>query len=321
MMALVSTRLDPNELVAKLRARDRRTVARLISLVEDGSEELADVIRAIAPLEGGAYTVGITGPPGAGKSTLVSALVGELRSRELTVSVLAIDPTSPFSGGALLGDRLRMQEHATDPGVFIRSMATRGRLGGLAWAAPHALRILDTIGTKVIVLETVGVGQAEVDVAREADTTVVVLAPGFGDAIQANKAGLLEIADIYVVNKSDRDGANATARDIKQMLHLGEARDWEPPVLLTRATDGKGVADLWRAVERHRGHITANGELRRRRIARNRHEVVEIALARVRHAIDEVGDRDLLDSLAVQVTEHALDPYTAADKLLAQVER
>ena len=317
----VSTHTDPAALIAKLRSGDRRTIARLISLVEDGSDELADVIKAIVPLEGDAYTVGVTGPPGAGKSTLVSALVGVLRKRDLTVSVLAIDPTSPFSGGALLGDRLRMQEHATDPGVFIRSMATRGKLGGLAWAATHALRILDAIGSDVIVIETVGVGQAEVDVAREADTTLVVLAPGFGDAIQANKAGLLEIADVYVVNKMDRDGANGTARDIKQMLHLGEARDWEPPVLLTQASEGKGVDDLWAAIERHREHITANGELQRRRIARNQHEIVEIALARIRHAIDDVGDRDLLQTLAEQVTEHGLDPYTAADKLLAEVER
>jgi LAO/AO transport system kinase len=235
--------------------------------------------------------------------------------------VLAIDPTSPFSGGALLGDRLRMQEHATDPGVFIRSMATRGRLGGLAWAAPHALRILDALGSDVIVLETVGVGQAEVDVAREADTTVVVLSPGFGDAIQANKAGLLEIADVYVVNKADREGANATARDIRQMLHLGEARDWEPPVLLTQAVDGKGIPELWEAIERHRAHIETTGELRRRRVARNRHEIVEIALARVRRSIDDVGEREVLDALAVQVTDHDLDPYTAADKLLSQVDR
>jgi LAO/AO transport system kinase len=213
-----------------------------------------------------------------------------------------------------------MQEHATDPGVFIRSMATRGKLGGLAWAAPHALRILDAIGTDVIVVETVGVGQAEVDVAREADTTVVVLAPGFGDAIQANKAGLLEIADIYVVNKADREGANGTARDIKQMLHLGAARDWDPPVLLTGALDGKGIPELWDAVERHREHISASGELRRRRLSRARHEIVEIALARIRQAIDEVGDAELLGSLSEQVVEHGLDPYAAADKLLTQVE-
>ena len=317
----MAAKIDLDDLVAKLEKRDRRTIARLISLVEDASEELPDVIRAVSQLHGGAYTVGITGPPGAGKSTLVSALVGVLRKRERTVSVLAIDPTSPFSGGALLGDRLRMQEHATDPGVFIRSMATRGRLGGLAWAAPHALRILDAIGTDVIVVETVGVGQAEVDVAREADTTAVVLAPGFGDAIQANKAGLLEIADIYVVNKADREGANAAARDIKQMLHLGEARDWEPPVLLTQAADGKGIEDLWDAVERHRAHIESAGELRRRRVARNAHEIVEIALGRIRRAIDDVGDKEVLSGLAEQVTDHALDPYTAADKLLAEVER
>jgi LAO/AO transport system kinase len=316
----VGTPIDLDELVAKLEARDRRTIARLISLVEDAAEELPEVIRAVSALHGGAYTVGITGPPGAGKSTLVSALVGVLRARNLTVSVLAIDPTSPFSGGALLGDRLRMQEHATDPGVFIRSMATRGQLGGLAWAAPHALRILDAIGTDVMIVETVGVGQAEVDVAREADSTVVVLAPGFGDAIQANKAGLLEIADIYVVNKADREGASGAAREIKQMLHLGAARDWEPPVLLTQATEGKGVEELWDAVEQHRAHIEASGELRRRRIARNAHEIVEIALGRIRRAIDEVGDQELLDSLAAQVTDHGLDPYTAADKLLAQVE-
>jgi GTPase len=313
--------VDLDDLVEKLKAGDRRTIARLISLVEDGSDELPDVIRAVSSLHGGAYTIGVTGPPGAGKSTLVSALLKVLRGHDKTVSVLAIDPTSPFSGGALLGDRLRMQEHATDPGVFIRSMATRGQLGGLAWAAPHALRILDAIGTDVLIVETVGVGQAEVDVAREADTTVVVLAPGFGDAVQANKAGLLEIADVYVVNKADREGANSTARDITQMLHLGAARDWDPPVVLTEAQDGKGVEELWDAVERHRQQISASGELRRRRVARNRHEIVEIALGRIRKAIVEVGDSELLDSLAVQVTEHGLDPYTAADKLLEQVPR
>jgi LAO/AO transport system kinase len=313
--------VNTDELVSKLKAGDRRTVARLISLVEDGSEDLADIIRAVAPLNTGAYTLGLTGPPGVGKSTLASALVGVLRKRSLSVSVLAIDPTSPFSGGALLGDRLRMQEHATDAGVFIRSMATRGKLGGLAWAAPHALRILDAIGSDVIVIETVGVGQAEVEVAHRADTTVVVLAPGFGDAIQANKAGLLEIADIYVINKADRDDAAATARDIRQMLHLGAARDWDPPVLLTRAQDGTGVEELWEAVERHRAYLESAGELRRRRVARNASEIVEIAMARVRKAIDGVGDQALLDALATQVTDHGMDPYTAADKLLSQVER
>jgi LAO/AO transport system kinase len=312
--------MDLVGLPEKLKARDRRTIARLISLVEDASEDLAEVVRAIAPLHGAAYTVGLTGSPGVGKSTLAAGLVGLLRKRDLTVSVLAIDPTSPFTGGALLGDRLRMQDHATDPGVFIRSMATRGRLGGLAWAAPHALRILDATGTDVIVVETVGVGQAEVEVAQQADTTVVVLAPGFGDAVQAGKAGLLEIADVYVINKADREGASAAKRDIQQMLHLGPAREWDPPVLLTQAQDGVGVDEVWDAVERHRAYAESSGELRRRRIARNAAEIVEIALGRMRKAIGEVRDKALLDSLAVQVTEHELDPYTAADKLLAQVE-
>ncbi|HEX9775415.1 MAG TPA: methylmalonyl Co-A mutase-associated GTPase MeaB [Actinomycetota bacterium] len=307
--------MDAAELASRLRAGDRRTVARLISLVEDEDEGLADVVRALGPLTGNASIVGLTGAPGAGKSTLGAALVGVLRAEGLRVGVLAVDPTSPFTGGALLGDRLRMQEHATDPGVFIRSMASRGHLGGLAWAVPHALRVLDAAGYEVIILETVGVGQAEVDVVHAADTTLVVLAPGMGDSVQANKAGILEIADVFVVNKADKEGARQTKQDIEQMLHLGAATDWMPPVVLTRADAGEGVGELWEAVQKHRAHLDASGELRARRVRRVAREISEIAVARIRRRIGEPGDGETLDALAADVLEGRLDPYAAADRL------
>ncbi|MFN2614975.1 MAG: methylmalonyl Co-A mutase-associated GTPase MeaB [Actinomycetota bacterium] len=307
--------MNPDELARSLRDGNRRTVARLISLVEDEDPSIPHVVRALGPLAGNAAIVGLTGSPGAGKSTLASALVGLLRSKALTVSVLAVDPSSPFTGGALLGDRLRMQEHATDPGVFIRSMATRGHLGGLAWAVPHALRVLDAAGTDVTLLETVGVGQAEVEVAHAADTTIVVLAPGMGDSVQANKAGILEIADMFVVNKADKPGANETRRDIEQMLHLGLATPWTPPVLLTTAADGKGVDDVWSSIERHRAWLEESGELRARRLRRAAREIREIALANLRRQIGEPGGSGELDTLAEQVLEGKIDPYAAADTL------
>ncbi|GAC1420016.1 MAG: methylmalonyl Co-A mutase-associated GTPase MeaB [Actinomycetota bacterium] len=313
--------MNVDGLVEQLRAGDRRTLARLISLVEDGSVDvLSEVVRAIGLLTNDAYTIGITGSPGVGKSTLTAALVGEIRKTGKRVSVLAIDPTSPFTGGALLGDRLRMQDHATDPGVFIRSMATRGHLGGLAWAAPHALRLLDAAGSDVIIVETVGVGQAEVAISTEADTTLVVLAPGLGDSVQANKAGLLEIADIFVVNKSDREGAKQVVRDLEQMLELGVRRAWTPPILLTQAlltnsADGTGVSALWSEIERHHQALTESGELGERRIHRAASEIREIALGRMRASIGTIADSEILASLARQVAAHQLDPYAAADKL------
>lgn len=307
--------MDPQQLASALRSGDRRAVARLISLVEDEDPAMADVVRALGPLVGNAYVVGITGSPGAGKSTLASALVGEIRKAGHRVGVLAVDPTSPFTGGALLGDRLRMQEHSTDPQVFIRSMATRGHHGGLSWAVPHALRVLDAAGYEVIVLETVGVGQAEVEVVHAADSTLVVLAPGMGDDVQANKAGILEIADVFVVNKADKEGARQTAKDIRNMLHLGVAMDWTPPVLLTQADKRGGVAELWEQIGAHRAHLEQVGELRRRRHRRIAREISEIALAAVRQRLGEPGDGKTLDALAEEVLEGRLDPYGAADRL------
>lgn len=316
---------DLDERVAGLLAGDRRLLARMISLVEDGSvAALQEVMRALGTATSNAYTVGITGSPGVGKSTISAALVGVLREQSKRVSVLAVDPSSPFTGGALLGDRLRMQEHATDPNVFIRSMATRGHLGGLSWAVPHALRLIDAAGCDVILLETVGVGQAEVEVARQADTTIVVLAPGLGDSVQANKAGLLEVADIFVVNKADRDGAKTVVRDLQQMLDLGAEKTWRPPILLTqalrtRAANGTGVEQVWEAVAAHRAHLESSGEIRTRRLHRAAEEIREIALGRMRAAIGTVGESERLAALAEEVLAHRLDPYAAADTLLDEV--
>ena len=250
-------------LVEGLRKGDRRAVARLISLVEDGAPEASEAIREVYPLTGHASTIGLTGAPGAGKSTLIDGLVVRARAEDKSVGVIACDPTSPFSGGALLGDRVRMQEHALDEKVFIRSMATRGHLGGLSLAAPEAMRVLEAAGSDVVIVETVGVGQSEVEVAKQADTTIVVLAPGMGDAIQAAKAGVLEIADIFCVNKSDKDGANETARDVRGMLELGHGRDpeWDVPIVLTSAATDQGIDELWAAIRAHEAHLRKGDRL------------------------------------------------------------
>src|SRR5436190_4269614 len=246
--------MKAEELAGKVLAGDRRAVARAISMVEDGSNDLPALSAALYPKAGRAYTVGLTGSPGVGKSSLAAHLVQAARARDRTVAVLAIDPTSPFTGGALLGDRLRMQAHATDPGVFIRSMATRGHLGGMALAAPEAIRVLDASGKDLILVETVGVGQAEVEVATAADTTLVVVSPGWGDAVQAAKAGILESADVFVVNKADREGAGDVVRDLKGMLRMGPKLAWEPPIVRTSTVSGEGVEDLWAAIASHRTH-------------------------------------------------------------------
>jgi LAO/AO transport system kinase len=272
---------------------------------------------------GDAYTIGITGAPGAGKSTLTDRLIAEARERGLEapgqVGVLAVDPSSPFSGGAILGDRIRMQDHALDEGVFIRSMATRGHLGGLAVAVPDAVRVLSAAGMPVVMIETVGVGQQEVEVAAATDTTLVVVNPGWGDAIQANKAGLLEIADLFVINKADRPGAIETRRDLETMLDLTELGEWRPPIVETTASAGTGVDELWEAIVNHRSHLLEAGTLEEARRQRRRDELAQLLAAHVEGRIDQAMATEPLAGVAKQVEEGTLDPYEAAERVLDDV--
>ncbi|MFI9050156.1 methylmalonyl Co-A mutase-associated GTPase MeaB [Streptomyces sp. NPDC053427] len=311
--------VDVPQLVEQARQGRPRAVARLISLVEGAAPELREVMATLAPLTGNAYVVGLTGSPGVGKSTTTSALVTAYRKAGKRVGVLAVDPSSPFSGGALLGDRVRMSDHASDPGVYIRSMATRGHLGGLAWAAPQAIRVLDAAGCDVVLVETVGVGQSEVEIASQADTSVVLLAPGMGDGIQAAKAGILEIGDVYVVNKADRDGADATARELNHMLGLGEARspgDWRPPIVKTVAARSEGVDEVVEALEKHRAWMEEHGVLAQRRRARAAREVETIAVTALRERIGDLSGDRRLDALAERIVTGETDPYRAADELV-----
>jgi LAO/AO transport system kinase len=317
---LTSRTRDPATLLAEARRGDRGALARGLSLIEHGGPAARELGRLAFPLGGGTYTVGVTGAPGAGKSTLTSAVIGLLRSRDARVGVVAIDPTSPFSGGAILGDRVRMQDHAIDPGVFIRSMATRGHLGGLALAVPEALRLLDAVGFPWLIVETVGVGQVEVEVAGKADTTIVVVNPGWGDSVQANKAGLMEIADLFVINKADRPGVDETRRDLEQMLDLSDLADrWRPPIVPAVATDGLGIDELWSAVEAHREHITGRGLLDERRERRMRDELRQIVVQRLDVRAKELCTGTSYDELESQVLARRVDPWTASDQLLATV--
>jgi LAO/AO transport system ATPase len=315
--------VDVADLVERARAAEPRAVARLISLVENDSPVLREVAAALAPHGGHAQVVGLTGSPGVGKSTSTNALVTTLRAAGKRVGVLAVDPSSPFSGGALLGDRVRMQDHATDEGVFIRSMASRGQLGGLSAAVPQALRVLDAAKCDVVLVETVGVGQAEVEIASLADTTLLVVAPGFGDGIQAAKAGIIEIADIFVVNKADRDGADQVARDLRYMQSLGgrhsTAGAWRPPILKTVAARSEGIAELVEAIEKHRSWMDGHGELERRRQVRAAAEIEAIALGTVRQKFGEVHGSAALDEAAARVVNGDTDPYSAAEELVAQL--
>ncbi|MBF4161943.1 methylmalonyl Co-A mutase-associated GTPase MeaB [Nocardioides acrostichi] len=316
---------DVADLVERARAGQARAVARLISLVEDASPLLREVMAALAPHTGRAHVVGLTGAPGVGKSTTTNALIRELRESGRRVGVLAVDPSSPFSGGALLGDRIRMGDHAEDDGVYIRSMASRGHLGGLSATTPQAARVLDAAGCDVVLVETVGVGQSEVEVAGLADTTMVLLAPGMGDGIQAAKAGILEVGDLYVVNKADRDGAEKLRRDLRSALRLGASwadraeGDWEPPVLGAVAQSGRGIPEVVTALDEHHAWLSGGEGLALRRTRRARAEVEAIAVAALRAQWDDVGARGAdLDSLAAAVAAGESDPYAAADRLVGR---
>ncbi|MCH8107377.1 MAG: methylmalonyl Co-A mutase-associated GTPase MeaB [Chloroflexi bacterium] len=293
---------------------DRRALARLISILERGDSQAADIMKAIDAHTGKAYTVGITGPPGAGKSTIVDQLTQLLRQQGLQVGIIGVDPTSPFSGGALLGDRIRMQRHYLDSGVFIRSVATRGQWGGLPRVVKSMVRLLDAAGTDVVLVETVGVGQAELGIMDVADTVIVTLMPESGDAIQTLKAGIMEIADIYLVNKADREGANQMAAAITAMLHLaGSQPAWEPPVMLTQATSGAGIPELWDKVQEHHRHMTTTSELERRRAARREQEFLETVMEQMERRLRKlvVEDPALVATLKKVGLKEA-EPYSSA---------
>jgi LAO/AO transport system kinase len=304
------------ELVERALEGDRRSIAKVISLVERGGERARVAIQMLHPRTGNAWSIGITGAPGSGKSTLTDQLVGRLRAGGTEVGVLAVDPSSPFSGGAILGDRVRMQSHTSDPGVFIRSMATHGHLGGLSLATPQAMRVLDAVGKAWIVIETVGVGQVEVEIAGLADTTVVVVNPGWGDSVQAAKAGLLEIADVFVVNKADRPGVAETQSDLAGMLELSSRRTWQPLIVRTVATTGEGVDELFEAIVAHRSHLEATGDAGARRRARLREELRALVAAEMLERASTVSSGPRFETIVDEVARRVRDPYSAAEELL-----
>jgi LAO/AO transport system kinase len=316
-------RSDPATLFEAATGGDRVALARLLSLVERGGEPSRVVAGLSFRAPGNAYSIGITGAPGAGKSTLTDRLVTVGRSEgfngETTFAVLAVDPSSPFSGGAILGDRVRMQSHALDDGVFIRSMATRGHLGGLSVAVPDAVRLLSAVGMPTVLVETVGVGQQEVEVAAATDSTVVVVNPGWGDAIQANKAGLLEIADLFVINKADRPGTRETRRDLESMLELTEDGGWKPPIVETQASTGEGVQELWAAIRAHRHHLVESHTLEARRQQRLEREFSQIVTARVSEQMAALRGSDRFAELMAAMGRGDVDPYEAADLVLSEV--
>jgi LAO/AO transport system kinase len=313
---------NPSTLLVLARERDRVALARLLTMVERGGPESTGVA-ALAYRTPPPYSVGLTGAPGAGKSTLTDQLITSAKRGWPgdggldQVAVLAVDPTSPFSGGAILGDRVRMQDHALDEDVFIRSMATRGHLGGLSLAVPDAVRVLGGAGFPAVLIETVGVGQMEVEVASAADTTVVVVNPGWGDSMQANKAGLLEIADLFVINKADRPGAREARRDLDQMLDLSQLGNWRPPIIETVAQSGEGVEGLWDAIAEHRGYLLASGEMDQRRRRRAREELRKVVQERLVEHVEQVADGATFAEQVDALYENATDPYSAAEVLLA----
>jgi LAO/AO transport system kinase len=314
---MASRSRDPVALTEAVLAGDRAALPRLVSIVEAGGPPAIEVGRRVFPRSGDAYTVGITGPPGAGKSTLTDRLITVIRRRGEEVAVLAVDPSSPFTGGALLGDRVRMVDHALDPGVFVRSIATRGHLGGLSLAVPGIVRVLDAARFPVVIVETVGVGQSEVEIAGSADTTVVVLTPGAGDSVQANKAGLFEVADIFVINKADHPGAAELERDLRFMMDLTSWPDgWRPPVVKTVALRDEGVGEVAESIEAHLVHLESTGRLEERRAARARSELERVVRARVEQRARAVLGEERYRALLDDVAAHRTDPWTAAEEVL-----
>jgi LAO/AO transport system kinase len=309
--------MTENELAERLLEGDRRALARAITLIENGEPAGWELVRELFPRTGRARIVGVTGPPGVGKSTLIGALTGELRKNERQVGVLSIDPSSPFTRGALLGDRIRLSDHFLDPGVFIRSMATRGSLGGLAEAALQAALLMDASGMDDVLLETVGVGQAEIDVVDHADTIVLTLMPGSGDSIQALKAGVMEIPDVIVINKADHPLTDTMVREVQTVLSLGPQGSWRVPIVRTEASRGEGVTELSQRIDAHRRHIESEGTLEERRARNLRNEVLGLAAARLRRELDSraEGDPEVAELLA-RVVRREMDPATAAREVL-----
>jgi len=306
-----------DDLIQQLLKGDRRAVARIISLIENDGPQKNDLMSKIYPHTGKAYIIGITGAPGAGKSTLSDKLVAEIRRSGLTVAVIAVDPTSPFSGGAILGDRIRMQSHALDPNVFIRSMGTRGSLGGLSHHTNEAVKVMDAFNKDIIIIETVGVGQSEYDIMHTADSTLVVLNPGAGDAIQIIKAGIMEIADIFVINKADMDGADRIKAEVEAMLDMRKPSDWKPPVVPVISVSGNGIKDLWEKVFEHRHYLENTGKLAQIRKARIKEEIREILEHEIKNYIWTVlGETGELEELLKKLENREIDPYTAAGNIL-----
>ena len=307
---------DPVALFEAAREGKRLALARLMSLVERGGDQARVLGAHTYAQAGAAYTVGMTGAPGSGKSSLAAELASVVRSEQQRLAILAVDPSSPYTGGAILGDRVRMQDHVTDDGIYIRSMATRGHLGGLSLATPQAIRVLDALSWPWILVETVGVGQVEVEIAGAADTTIVVVNPGWGDSVQANKAGLMEVADIFVINKSDRKGADDTRRDIQQMLELSSLGDWEPPIVMTVATDQIGADELWRTVAEHRSYLEESGELQARRSLRVQAELTEIVSQSLEQRVITTMESSETAELKEKLARGEIDPYAAAARLI-----
>jgi LAO/AO transport system kinase len=317
MTSLSRRHADPAELLSAARAGNRAALGRLLSLVERGGPAAREIGRLTFADGEARHVIGVTGAPGAGKSTLTDRLISAGRASGERVGVLAIDPTSPFSGGAILGDRIRMQDHALDEDVFVRSMATRGHLGGLALAAPEAIRVLAATGSTVVLVETVGVGQVEVEIAGAADTTVVVVNPGWGDAVQAAKAGLLEVADVFVVNKADRPGGAETKRDLEGMLDMSTVRaDWRPPVVLTVGATGEGTEALWEEIGNHRAHLEKSSELSRRRERRLLEELHRVVVSRIERDLRQAEEGQRFERVSAALLRREIDPYEAADQVL-----